>query len=78
MFSYGLFVFWFLFVTIENFNLGLTGDAEHGGWWLEANRPVEPGLELLYGPIHQDHGGAVVDADYPAKAAVEFDDVAGG
>ena len=65
-------------MTIENFNLGLTGNAKYGGWWLKANRPVEPGFELLHGPIHQDYGGAVVDADYPAKAAVEFDDVAGG
>jgi hypothetical protein len=62
--------------AVEDLNLGLRGDAEHGGRLLESNRFVEARREDARRAIHNHDRRAVIDADDTAKPVVYADDIA--
>ena len=64
-------------LAIQNGHFGLRRDAEDRGWWLKPDRLVKAGLKIPHGPVHDDHGGALVDPDHETEAVVEPNDIAG-
>jgi len=63
--------------AVEDGNVRIGRDAEHGGLRLEADMPVKAGREVAHLPVHDDDGRALVHTDDAAKPSVDADDIPG-